>query len=111
MNSLDDTPTHRRGRITINAGRPNERDGGAYAVHKSRCCANCTHHASQDPEADAAYIAEFGSCLNLCTAADAPDPDDRWCDAHQTRREFERGLHRPELRVLLVVSVTGEAGN
>lgn len=99
--------THRRGRITINPGCPDERDGGAFAVHISRCCANCTHIATLDPECDAEYLERFGLCLNLCSAADAPDPDDRWCDDHQTKREFERGLHRPETPVLLVVSGSG----
>jgi hypothetical protein len=99
------TPTHRRGRITINPGCPDERDGGVYSVHRSRNCGNCCHRVSEeDQEADPEYVERFGLCLNVCDAADAPDPDDRWCDLHQTQQEFARGLHRPETPVLLVVS-------
>lgn len=50
--------THRRGRITINRGQPDERDSGAFAVHISRCCDNCCHRVSEeDQEADPEYVA------------------------------------------------------
>ncbi len=87
-----------------------EHDGGEGRVHKSRTCGNCAHDGLRDADwAADGGVEKFGRCLNLCSAGDATDEVNRWCDEHQSGREFEAGLHRPHRPVFSVVIKGGAA--
>ena len=95
--------THRTLRISI-SDATGAHDGGTTLVHTSRSCENCCHDGRQNAEWQRdGGISKFGRCMNLCGAADADDPADRWCDNHQTMREWGADLHCADRPVLGVV--------
>lgn len=82
--------THHTMKLTI-VDHLGEHDGGTAHVHVSRQCLNCDSYAPTsgddwDAEAD-------GPCMNLCTAAEHAN-DGAYCPDHQSKQEFEAGIHR-----------------
>mgnify|MGYP003621555998 CR=1 FL=1 len=97
------TKTHRILKITY-TDAAGTHDGGTTLVHASRNCENCAHDGLQNAEWQLDDgIAQFGRCMNLCGAADSDDPAARWCDSHQSAREWHADRHCADRPVLALV--------
>lgn len=92
--------THRVHRIFVDTISGKQYFRGVVRVHVTRSCANCIHNI-----ADTELAAEIdSSCMNYEEAVDAIAERDRWCQYHQTRREQDAFVYRPNRPVLTLVS-------
>ena len=76
---------------------------GIAAISRTRGCGNCCHDGARHPEWGTEGVEKFGHCMNMCTAADDPNPTNRWCPDHQTGTEFKNGLRRPAAPAMTLV--------
>jgi len=75
-------------------------------LHRSRTCDNCPHDGLRNTDWLAeGGVEQFGRCMNLCSAADAHNPANRWCSGHQTVTEFRRQPAAPALDLVTEAAV------
>ena len=75
-------------------------------IHVSRSCSNCSANGRYDPDWVAGGgIEEFGTCMNLCSAADDADEANQWCSAHQTPAELRANVSRIDRPVFVLTVV------
>lgn len=82
--------------ISFVTGWVGTRFAGVKFISNTRTCVNCAHDGARDPEwSEPVWMDKWGRCMNLCGAADSPNTALHWCEDHQTRAEFDAGVHRP----------------
>jgi hypothetical protein len=98
------TRTHRAYEYSLIGAHGDGRGPFVARVHSSRICENCTHYGPHDFEWNRAVAAgeELAKCMNDCWAADAEDPENRFCPDHQSWAEFDGFVHRPHRPVLML---------